>query len=427
LLPSALVHVRPATLPSSAWTPPRDAPAQLILEEGTRFRGRAFGAPGPVVGEVCFNTGMCGYQEVLTDPSYAQQIVVMTAPQVGNYGIAPFDDESRAPQVAGFVVRALSRPHNWRSVESLDAYLERHGIPGLYDVDTRALTRLLRERGAQRGSLGPGSAPETELHQAALAWPGLEHADLAAVVTCKEPYRLLPGPEAGPADLRLSAYERAPDEGANGEGLHVVVYDFGVKRNILHRLLARGCRLTVVPAHWPAAAALDLAPDGILLSNGPGDPAAVGYGIEAVRGLLGRVPLFGICLGHQILGLALGGRTYKLKFGHRGVNHPVHDKSTGKVRITTQNHGFALDPESLARLPLDITEVSLNDGTVEGLRHRELPVFSVQYHPEAAPGPHDNDGLFDRFLRLAAAHAGLALPERQPAPAVSAGGADAAA
>ena len=380
-----------------------------------------------MVGEVCFNTGMCGYQEVLTDPSYARQIVVMTAPQMGNYGIAPFDDESGQPQVAGFVVRSLSRSQHWRAADTLHAYLERHGIPGLYDVDTRALTRLLRDRGAQRGCLGPFDTPAAELQASACAWPGLEHADLAAVVTCREPYQLLPAAEVAPADLRQSAYAQAPHVPLGGAGLHVLVYDFGVKRNILHRLLGRGCRVTVVPAGTPAAAALDLRPHAILLSNGPGDPAAVGYGIEAVRDLLGRVPLFGICLGHQILGLALGGRTFKLKFGHRGVNHPVLDRTLGKVRITTQNHGFALDPDSLAALPLEITEVSLNDGTVEGMRHRELPVFSVQYHPEAAPGPHDNDALFDRFLRLAAAAAGVQLAAERPAPAVAAGGADAAA
>jgi carbamoyl-phosphate synthase small subunit len=390
------------------------ASAQLVLEDGTRFQGRAFGAAGPVPGEVCFNTGMCGYQEVLTDPSYARQIVVMTAPQMGNYGISSFDDEARRPALAGFVVRALSQPHNWRSIESLHAYLQRHGIPGLFDVDTRALTRLLRNRGAQRGVLGPGEVAPEDLRRQALEWPGLEQRDLAALVTCRQPYELRPQGEVLPADMRQGAYEQAPRQNLRAEAMHVVVYDFGVKWNILHRLLGRGCRVTVVPAQTPAAVALDLRPQGILLSNGPGDPAAVGYGIEAVRALLGQVPLFGICLGHQILGLALGGRSYKLKFGHRGVNHPVLDHTTGKVRITTQNHGFALDPDSLTGADVEMTEVSLNDGTLEGMRHRSLPVFSVQYHPEASPGPHDNDGLFDRFLRLAAAHAGWELAEAPP-------------
>ncbi len=409
------------------WIPPRPATAQLALEDGTCFRGRAFGALRSAVGEVCFNTGMSGYQEVLTDPSYAGQIVVMTAPQIGNYGITPFDEESARPQVAGFVVRSLSRPSNWRSVETLHAYLERHDIPGLFDVDTRALTRLLRSRGAQRGALGVETAPEA-LRDMARAWPGLEGRDLAAVVTCDAPYTLEPRRAAEPqGDLRDGAYAAGPDGRLDGEGLHIVVFDFGVKRNILERLTARGCRVTVVPAATTAEQALALAPHAILLSNGPGDPQAVGYGVDTVRRLLGRVPLFGICLGHQILGLALGGRSFKLKFGHRGVNHPVHDRETGKVRITSQNHGFALDADSLPSADVEVTETSLNDGTVEALRHRSLPVFSVQYHPEASPGPHDNDAHFDRFLRLAATHAGRELTTSAGASRVAPGGSDAAA
>jgi carbamoyl-phosphate synthase small subunit len=410
------------------WSPSRPASAQLVLEDGNVFQGFAFGATVAAVGEACFNTGMCGYQEVLTDPSYASQIVVMTAPQMGNYGIVPFDEESARPQVAGFVVRSLSRPSSWRAVETLHDYLARCGIPGLYGVDTRAITRLLRERGAQRAALGPGELAPGDLEHRARAWAGLEGRDLAAVVTCARPYRLQPwsgGHEA--RDLRHDAYESAPAAPLDATGLHVVVYDFGVKRNILERLLWRGCTVTVVPAATPAHAVFELRPHGVLLSNGPGDPAAVGYAIESVRALVGRLPLFGICLGHQILGLALGGRSYKLKFGHRGVNHPVHDLRTRKVRITSQNHGFAIDPESLPAGSVEVTEISLNDGTLEGMEHRTQPVFSVQYHPEAAPGPHDNDAHFDRFLRLAAAAAGMELPVLAPPGRVPGGGSHAAA
>jgi carbamoyl-phosphate synthase small subunit len=398
------------------WTQPRPQNAQLVLEQGSVFRGLSFGARVEATGEVCFNTGMCGYQEVLTDPSYAGQIVVMTAPQIGNYGITPYDEESARPQVAGFVARSLSRPSNWRSVESLHEYLERWNIPGLYEVDTRAITRLLREGGAQKGVLAAGDADAGELARRAAAWPGFDAMDLAATVTCKSMYRLVPDRLATPAsDLRQDTYEAAPAEPLRADGLRIVVYDFGVKRNILERLVARGCEVTVVPASTPAHLALELRPHGILLSNGPGDPAAVGYGIDSVRSLVGRLPLFGICLGHQILGLALGGKSFKLKFGHRGVNHPVHDLRTRKVRITSQNHGYAIDPDSLPAGIIDVTEVSLNDATLEGMEHRSLPVFSVQYHPEAAPGPHDNDVHFDRFVRSAAAAGGISLPAAAPA------------
>jgi carbamoyl-phosphate synthase small subunit len=375
---------------------------------------------------------MSGYQEVLTDPSYAGQIVVMTAPQMGNYGITPFDAESARPQVAGFVVRSLSRPSSWRCVETLHTYLERHDVPGLFDVDTRALTRLLRSRGAQRGAMG-AELEAGELQVMARSCPGLEGRDLAAVVTCKEPYSLPPrASDETAVDLRQAAYAAGPRARVDGDGLHILVYDFGVKRNILERLTVRGCRVTVVPAGFSAPDALSLQPHGVLLSNGPGDPQAVEYAVRSARELLGRVPLFGICLGHQILGLALGGRRFKLKFGHRGANHPVHDRASGKVRITSQNHGFALDADSLATADVEITETSLNDGTVEAMQHRSLPAFSVQYHPEASPGPHDNDAHFDRFLRLAATHAGREPVSRQSAPKVGAssgapGGEDAAA
>jgi carbamoyl-phosphate synthase small subunit len=410
------------------WSSPRPASAQLVLEDGSVFRGFAFGARGAATGEACFNTGMCGYHEVLTDPSYAGQIVVMTATQMGNYGITPFDEEAPRPHVAGFVVRSLSRPSSWRAIETLHDYLARCGIPGLYGVDTRAITRLLREHGAQRAVLAPGEHAAAGLERRARAWAGLEHQDLATLVTCARSYRMQPwsvGHEA--RDLRHDAYCQAPAVPLEAAGLHVVVYDFGVKRNILERLLARGCTLTVVPAATPAAAVLDLHPHGVLLSNGPGDPAAVGYAIDSVRALLGRVPLFGICLGHQILALALGGRSYKLKFGHRGVNHPVHDLRTRRVRITSQNHGFAIDPESLPAGQVDVTEISLNDGTLEGIEHRSEPIFAVQYHPEAAPGPHDNDAHFDRFLTLAASAAGLELPLRASSSRPHRGGSHAAA
>jgi carbamoyl-phosphate synthase small subunit len=389
------------------------SPAHLVLEDGTTFRGLGFGAQRAAVGEVCFNTGMCGYQEVLTDPSYAGQIVVMTAPQMGNTGITAFDDESRRPHVAGFVVRNLSSASNWRSIGSLERYLMRHDVPGLYDVDTRHLTRLLREHGAQKGALGPSHIEATTLHEQAVAWQGLEGRDLARQVTCAEIHAWRADLAQTAAEQRRSTYEVGPAPILDASALHIVVIDFGVKANILHRLAMRGCRLTVVPATTKAEALLALEPHGVLLSNGPGDPLAVDYGIATVRRLIGQVPLFGICLGHQILGLALGGRRYKLKFGHRGVNHPVADRLTGKVRITSQNHGFGLDPDSLCGSDLEITEVSLNDGSVEGMRHRRLPIFSVQYHPEAAPGPHDNDSLFDRFLKMTAEHAGLVLPQSQ--------------
>jgi len=340
---------------------------------------------------------------------------VMTAPQIGNYGISSFDDESRRPHVAGFVVRNLSRESNWRSTGSLERYLQRHGIPGLYDIDTRHLTRLLRDRGAQKGALGPASESVESLQRLAQEWGGLEGRDLAREVTCRDIHAFRPKLDRASAELRWSTYEVGPGPLRDASSLHVVVMDFGVKQNILHRLAARGCQITVVPAQTTADEVLRLRPHGVLLSNGPGDPQAVTYAIDCVRSLVGKVPLFGICLGHQILGLALGGRRFKLKFGHRGVNHPVADRRTGKVRVTSQNHGFGLEPESLAGTGLEVTEVSLNDGSVEGMRHTSLPIFSVQYHPEAAPGPHDNDAHFDQFLKMSAKAAGMQLPRAQPA------------
>jgi carbamoyl-phosphate synthase small subunit len=365
---------------------------RLALEDGTVLRGTAFGARGETSGEVVFNTALTGYQEVLTDPSYRGQIVAMTAPEIGNVGTNPEDDESPRAYLSGFVVRELSpRVSSWRAATSLAAFLERENVIGLAGVDTRALTRRLRERGSLRGVISTDPAPsDAELVERARAWPGLEGRDLVREVTTTARYRW---------DEPSWTHREAPAERAAPRH-HVVAYDFGIKRNILRRLVDAGCAVTVVPADTPAREALALEPDGIFLSNGPGDPAAVDYAVAATRELLsvGR-PLFGICLGHQILGLALGGSTYKLKFGHHGANQPVLDIGTGKVEITSQNHGFAVDVASLEGRA-ELSHVNLNDGTVEGLRLRDRPVFSVQYHPEASPGPHDAGYLFARFVAL---------------------------
>jgi carbamoyl-phosphate synthase small subunit len=360
--------------------------AWLVLADGTTFEGRSFGARGTTTGEAVFTTAMTGYQEILTDPSYYGQIVTMTAPEIGNVGVNRDDSEAvaEAPRVAGFVVRDASPvTSSWRSQESLDAYLARHGVVGITDVDTRALTRHLRDRGSQNAAIG-GDEPESLLRRAREA-PDMNGLDLVRLVTPKEPYHWTEGRgewAVGPV--------RPPEH-------HVVVIDYGIKRNILRCLFDSGCRLTVVPAGTSAADILAMRPNGIFLSNGPGDPAAVTYAVDTVRSLLGRKPLFGICLGHQLLGLALGARTYKLKFGHRGANQPVKDLTTGRVEITTQNHGFCVD---LGTLPPGTasTHVHLNDGTSEGLAVPSLGAFSVQYHPEAAAGPHDSLYLFDRFV-----------------------------
>jgi len=359
--------------------PDPDIRAILALEDGAVFEGRSFGARGEAPGEVVFNTSLCGYQEVLTDPSYAGQIVTMTYPHIGNYGVNWDDVESTRPQVAGFVVREISTvASSWRASGELHRYLLDAGIVGISEIDTRMLTRHLRTRGAMRGIISTEEADPEVLIERARTLPSMAGADLARAVSCGEPYRI-----AAPADI--------------GNVFSVVAYDFGLKRNIIRMLAGAGCDVTVVPATTPAAEALALDPDGIFLSNGPGDPEACSYAIEAARVLMRERPTFGICLGHQILGLAAGGRTFKLKFGHRGGNHPVLNRETDRVEITAQNHGFAVDPALFEDPRFVLTHVNLNDGTVEGFRHRDLPVFSVQFHPEASPGPHDSHYLFREF------------------------------
>jgi carbamoyl-phosphate synthase small subunit len=367
--------------------PTKQDRAWLVLADGTVFEGRPFGARGTTTGEAVFTTPMTGYQEVLTDPSFAGQLVTMTAPEMGNVGVNREDTEAvgDAPRVAGFVVRDASPvTSNWRAQESLDAYLARHGVVAIADVDTRKLTRHLRDKGSQNGAIGT-DGPEALL-RAARAAPNMNGLDLVKAVTPKERYGWTEGRGA------WATAQAAPPKH------HVVVYDYGIKRNILRCLVDRGCRLTVVPASTPAADVLALKPAGVFLSNGPGDPAPVTYAIESIKALLGKQPIFGICLGHQLLGLALGAKTFKLKFGHRGANQPVKDLATGRVEITTQNHGFCVD---LATLPpgTSSTHVHLNDGTSEGIAIPSLRAFSVQYHPEAAAGPHDALYMFDRFVR----------------------------
>ena len=367
--------------------------AILALEDGTVFEGKSFGAPRDRVGEVVFNTAITGYQEIFTDPSYSGQIVVLTNPQIGNYGANEYDEEAARPHIEGLVVREFSPiASNWRSEENAERFLADQGIPVAAEIDTRALVRHLRTRGVMRGVLAVEGGDPKALIERARQSPSMTGLDLATRVSTPERYHW---------DKPVQPCSPSEPSAAPAEPFcHVVAYDFGIKRNILRRLVQVGARVTVVPALTSAEDVLALNPDGVFLSNGPGDPEPLEFQAQQVRKLIGKKPIFGICLGHQILGLALGGKTYKMKFGHRGANHPVLNKITNKVEITSHNHGFAVDPDSLNANEIDLTHINLNDQTLEGFRHRSEPVFCVQYHPEAAPGPHDSQYLFGDFMTL---------------------------
>lgn len=372
-------------------------PALLVLADGTVYQGKSFGATGTTIGEVVFNTGMTGYQEVLTDPSYCGQLVTFTYPELGNTGVNPDDDESKYPQVKGAIARNISaKPSNWRSTLPLQDYLRQHDIPGIYGIDTRALTRKIRSVGAMNGAISTEILDPVELLLQINDAPAMEGLNLVDTVTTAEMYEW--------SDKTLAPWEfQDTDPYRFDPPLTVVALDFGVKRNILRRLASYGCRVIVVPANTPATEILHYQPDGIFLSNGPGDPAAVDGGIATAKDLLdANTPMFGICLGHQILGLSLGASTFKLKFGHRGLNQPAGLQQ--QVEITSQNHGFAIDADSLDTDNVEITHLNLNDRTVAGLRHKSLPIFSVQYHPEASPGPHDSDYLFEQFMQAMVKH-----------------------